>query len=327
MKVGKISETAWKRSVFQQLKTKREEVLAGPALGEDCGIFAFGEKATAVSTSPVTGSHKEIPALAVQKAVNNVVCSGARPLGITLSILFPEDYKESLMKERMERIQEVCEQLQIQVLGGHTEVTRAVKEPVYTVTAFGIADKNSLYHTKDAKQDQDVVMTKWAGLEGTAMIAREREKELLHRFPKNFVEHAKGFSELFSVVDEAALARKSGVSGMHDVSSGGIYGALYELSEAAGVGLEIELRKIPMKQETVEICEYFGLNPYYLASSGSLLMICENGQELVKNLEKEGIFAAVIGRTTGENSKAVINGGEISYLERPKTDEWIKVRP
>ena len=116
------------------------------------------------------------------------------------------------------------------------------------------------------------------------------------------------------------------MSAMHDISSGGIYGALYELSEAAGVGLEIDLRAIPIKQETVEICEYLGLNPYYLKSGGSMLMVCDHGQELVRILEKEGICAAVIGRTTSANAKAVINEGEVSYLERPKADELLRVK-
>ena len=97
------------------------------------------------------------------------------------------------------------------------------------------------------------------------------------------------------------------------------------MSEAAGVGLEIDLRAIPISQETVEICEYLGLNPYYLKSGGSMLMVCDHGQELVRLLEKEGIYAAVIGRTTSDNAKAVINEGEVSYLERPKADELLKV--
>ncbi|MGN0335659.1 MAG: AIR synthase family protein [Lachnospiraceae bacterium] len=327
MRVGKVSETALKRSVFQQLKTKREEVLYGPGIGEDCAAVKLSPSELAVfSTDPLTGNEKELAELAVYKAVNNVAVSGAQPIGILLSVLFPEEYKESRMKERMELIENACTTLQIQVMGGHTEVTRAVNEPVYNVTAVGKVSEPEMLRTSRAAADQDVVLSKWIGIEGTAMIAREREKELLDRFPKTLVENAENMAAHFSVLPEAALAGKSGVSAMHDVSSGGVYGALYELSEAAGVGLEIDLRAIPIRQETVEICEYFGLNPYYLASCGSVLMLCDNGQELVRKLDKAGIPAAVIGRTTSQNAKAVVNGGEISYLERPKADEWLKVR-
>ena len=210
--------------------------------------------------------------------------------------------------------------------GGHTEVTMAVNEPVFSVTAVGKVKENELRHARCAKADQDIVMSKWIGMEGSVSIVAAKEKELLERFPKAMIDKIKAMLPNCCSASEAALAVKSGVSAMHDVSSGGIYGALYELSEAAGVGLEIDLRAIPIKQETVEICEYLGLNPYYLKSGGSMLMVCDHGQELVRLLEKEGIFAAVIGRTTSDNAKAVINEGEVSYLERPKADELLKVR-
>ena len=242
-----------------------------------------------------------------------------------ITALLPEEFKESRLKELSEQINEVCETHRIQVIGGHTEVTAAVREPVFSVTAVGKAKEKNLLRASYAKPDQDIVMSKWIGMEGSVAIVAAKEKELLERFPKAMIENLKKLLPNCCTASEAALAVKSGVSAMHDVSSGGIYGALYELSEAAGVGLEIDLRAIPIKQETVEICEYLGLNPYYLKSGGSMLMVCDHGQELVRILEKEGISAAVIGRTTSEHAKAVINEGEVSYLERPKADELLKV--
>ena len=243
-----------------------------------------------------------------------------------VTAMLPENFKESRLIELSEMMEEVCQDLRIQVMGGHTEVTAAVNEPVFSVTAVGKVKEHELRHAKNAKADQDIVMSKWIGMEGSVVIVAAKEKELLERFPKIMIDQIKKMLPNCSCALEAALAVKSGVSAMHDVSSGGIYGALYELSEAAGVGLEIDLRAIPIKQETVEICEYLGLNPYYLKSGGSMLMVCDHGQELVRLLEKEGIYAAVIGRTTSDNAKAVINEGEVSYLERPKADELLKVR-
>ncbi len=242
-----------------------------------------------------------------------------------MTILLPENFKESRLAELTEQIEEVCQDLHIEVLGGHTEVTAAVNVPVFSVAAVGKVKEEKLLHASDAKADQDIVMSKWIGMEGSVAIVAAKEKELLERFPKVMIDKIKAMLPDCCVCREAALAGKSGVSAMHDISSGGIYGALYELSEAAGVGLEIDLRAIPIKQETVEICEYLGLNPYYLKSGGSMLMVCDHGQELVRILEKEGISAAVIGRTTSEKAKAIINEGEVSYLERPKADELIKV--
>ncbi len=326
MKVGKISEVALKRAVLKQLKTERDEILFGKAIGEDCAGFKPGEGEICVlSSNPVTGSGKIYGALAIYSAVNNLVTSGAEAIGVMMTVLLPENFKESRLAELAEQIEKVCQSLHIEVMGGHTEVTAAVNVPVFSVTAVGKAKENKLLHAANAKPDQEIVMSKWIGMEGSVAIAAAKEKELLERFPKMMVEQIKALLPDCCVLREAALAGKSGVSAMHDISSGGIYGALYELSEAAGVGLEIDLRAIPIKQETVEICEYLGLNPYYLKSGGSMLMVCDRGQELVRILEKQGIHAAVIGKTTSENAKAIINEGEVSYLERPKADELIKV--
>lgn len=114
---------------------------------------------------------------------------------------------------------------------------------------------------------------------------------------------------------------KSGVSGMHDVSRGGIFAALWELAEQAGVGLEINLKNIPVRQETIEVCEVLELNPYELYGAGALLIVCDHGLEMIRQLEKENIPAAVIGKITDEKGKVVINEEERRFLDRPKSDE------
>jgi hydrogenase maturation factor len=285
--------------VLKQLNNKREEVLFDGSIGEDCAAMKINaDEVCVVSSNPVTGAGKVMGALAIYSAVNNLVTSGAEAVGVLMTVLLPEDFKESRLAELSEMIEEVCQSLHIQVMGGHTEVTIAVNEPVFSVTAVGKVKEKELLHAKNAKADQDIVMSKWIGMEGSVAIVAAKEKELLERFPKAMIDKIKQMLPNCCVSLEAALAVKSGVSAMHDVSSGGIYGALYELSEAAGVGLEIDLRAIPISQETVEICEYLGLNPYYLKSGGSMLMVCDHGQELVRILGKEGISAAVMGRTT-----------------------------
>ena len=124
---------------------------------------------------------------------------------------------------------------------------------------------------------------------------------------------------------DAAPAVKSGVTAMHDVTEGGIYGALWELAEASGVGLEIDLKKIPVRQETIELCEYYRLNPYQLISSGCMLMTASDGRRLVRDLEKAGIHATLIGRCVDGKAKKILNGEDTAYLERPKTDELYKI--
>ena len=112
---------------------------------------------------------------------------------------------------------------------------------------------------------------------------------------------------------------------MHDVTEGGIFGALWELAESSGVGLEIDLKRIPVKQETIEVCEYFGINPYELISSGCMLMASPDGNTLLRELDKAGIHASLIGKATEGNDRILLNQEERRFLEPPKTDELYKV--
>jgi len=246
-------------------------------------------------------------------------------VGVLLTVLLPEYAEEADIKEMMGQVEEACAKCNVQVMGGHTEVTRAVNQPIISVSGVGKVLEERLVSTAGARIGQDILLTKWIGIEGTSIIAKEKEAELRTRFSKAFVDEAKNFDQYISVLPEAMVAGKSGVSAMHDVTEGGIYGALWELAEASGIGLEIDLKAIPIRQETVEICEYFGLNPYYLISSGCMLMASDRGHDLVRELGKAGISAAVIGKAVDGNAKRILNGEDVSFLERPKTDELYKI--
>lgn len=326
MKVGKVSETILKRSIFKQIRTKRDEVLLGAGVGEDCAAMKLepGE-IFVISTDPITGTVKDIGTLAIQVTVNDLASSGAEPVGVMLTVLLPESITEEDIKKMMGEVEEACSKARIQVMGGHTEITRAVTQPVISVTGVGKAREDRLISTAGAKAGQDILVTKWIGIEGTSIIAKEKEDELRKRFSGAFIDTAKGFDQYLSVLPEASIAVGFGISAMHDVTEGGIYGALWELAEASQVGLEIDLKAIPIRQETVEICEYFGLNPYYLISSGCMLMAGERGHDLVRELKKAGIPAAVIGKAVEGKAKRILNGEEEAFLERPKTDELYQI--
>lgn len=327
MKVGKIGETALKRSVLKQIKTKREEVILGAGVGEDCAAVKLAEdEIFVISADPVTGTASDIGALCVHTTANDLASSGAEPVGIMLTVLLPERGKESELRELMKQVEHACSQLNIEVMGGHTEVTPVVNQIIVSVTGVGKAKKENITATKNVRAGQDIVATKWIGIEGTAILAKDYEKELSERFPESLIEAAKGYDRYISVVKEAACAIKSGVSAMHDVTEGGIFGALWEMAESSGVGLQIDLKKIPIRQETIEICEYFDINPYYLISGGCLLMAADNGYDLVRELEKSDITATVIGKAVAGNDRIVINDDEIRYLETPRPDEIYKAK-
>ena len=326
MKVGKVSETILKRSIFKQIHTKRDEVLLGAGVGEDCAAMKLAPgEVFVISTDPITGTVKDVGMLAIQITANDLASSGAEPVGVMLTVLLPEEIEEEDIREMMRQAEEACARFHIQVMGGHTEVTRAVNQPVISVTGVGKVREDRLVSTAGAKPGQDILVTKWIGIEGTSIIAKEKERELRQRFSEAFVETAKGFDQYLSVVPESQIAVEHGVSAMHDVTEGGIYGALWEVAEASGIGLEIDLKAIPIRQETVEVCEYFELNPYYLISSGCMLMAAERGHDLVRELQAAGIPAVVIGKAVEGKARRIWNGGEESYLERPKTDELYKI--
>ena len=326
MKIGKIPETVLKRSVLKQIRHRRDEVLLGPAIGEDCSVIGLeGDEVIVMSTDPITGTVEDIGTLAVHITANDIASSGADLIGIMLSVLLPENSSEAELKTLMHDIDKVCEQLQIEVIGGHTEVTKAVNQIIVTVTGIGKMKKNLLIKTAGALPGQEIVMTKWAGLEGTAILAKSMEADLLSRYSAEFINQAKNLIDYISVVPESKIARELGVSSMHDVTEGGIFGALWEIAAASRVGLEVYLQKIQLKQETVEICEFFDLNPYMLISSGCMLIVTDKANLLVERLKDQGISSAVIGRITEGNDRIVINGDERRYLEPAKSDELYKL--
>ncbi len=326
MKIGKVPENILKRSILKQIHTKREEVLLGANVGEDCAAVKLAEdEIFVISTDPITGTATDIGNLAIHITMNDLASSGAEPIGVMLTILLPVETKETDLKKIMEQMEIACAQVKVQIMGGHTEVTRAVNQPLINVCGVGKVKRGKLISTAGAQPKDDILVSKWIGLEGTSIIAKEKEQELLLRYPSELIKEAQKFDRYLSVLPEAAIAVKSGVSAMHDVTEGGIFGALWELAESSGVGLEIDLKKIPVKQETIEICEYFNINPYELISSGCMLMASSDGNLLVRELEKVGIHAVVIGKALKGKDRILLNEEEKRFLEPPKTDELYQV--
>ena len=311
---------------MKQLHYKRDEVILGPGIGEDCAALALAEDEILVmSTDPITGTAKDIGKLAIQITANDLASAGAEPIGVMLTILLPDGTREIALKRIMEQMECACREAKMQILGGHTEVTAVVNQPVVNVAGVAKAKKGSLISTAGARAGMDIVVSKWVGIEGTMIFAKEKEAELKEHFSADFVDTAIGFDRYLSVVPEAAVATQSSVAAMHDVTEGGLFGALWEMAEASGVGLEIDLKKIPIRQETVEICEYFDVNPYGLISSGMMLMASADGNALVLALQEAGIPATVIGKATEGNDRVIIRDEERRFLEPPKTDELYKV--
>lgn len=322
MRQGKISENVLRRSVLGKIKTHRQEVIDGAGIGKDCAILVHREgMETVLSTTPVTAPMAELGRYAIPMALNNVAAAGAEPVGVLLALLMPTETEEAELAQLMEQAEEVCGTAHVEILGGHSEVTPVVREPVMTVTGVGQRQTAQAGRLSGITAEQDIVVSKWIGLEGTARLAKRYRAELGQRFPMRMIEDAVDYDRYLSVIPEAATAVKSGVCGMHDVSRGGIFGALWEMASGAGVGLNVHLKKLPVRQETIEICEYFELNPYELLSGGCLIMTASDGEKLVSKLAEAKIPAVVVGRTTDSHDRVVHNGGEKRFLDMPKTDQ------
>lgn len=324
MQIGKIPETVLKRSVLKKIKVRRPEVIVHAGVGEDCAVLGPTEDAIVLSTDPITGTSKDIGKLAFHITANDIASSGAELVGMLITVIFPPESSEEELQMIMEELTALAEKYEVEILGGHTEVSAAVNQTLISVTGVGKAAKGKIVTTGGLRAGQELVVTKWIGLEGSSILAKEKEEILQRQLPNEIIETAKRFDEKLSVVPDSKVAMEIGASAMHDVTEGGIFGALWEMAAASGVGLTVDLKKIPLRQETIEICEVFDINPYMLISSGSLLIGTNHGYQLVQELEQAGIHAAVIGYATEGNDRIVVNGEERRYLEPPKTDELFR---
>lgn len=321
MRFGKVSDSVLKRSVLKNIKKRRNEMVIGAGLGEDCAIFSLAQdaKLSTCTSQAAAGGEEDVGRL-LQKVINNLACSGAVPMGVMLSITLPENAREIRIKEIMAGAEMAAARANMQIMGGHTTVSPYVTKTMVSVTGYGQITGEALT-TRGIKPGMDIVVSKWIGLEGTALLARQAESELKKRYPAYMIDEAICFEQCLSILPEAAVAASSGTRHMHDASEGGIFAALWELAESSGVGLEIELRRLPIRQETVEVCEFLGVNPYELLSGGSLLMVTEDGNGLAEKLLDAGINAVVVGRTTNNNDKIIYNGEEKRFMDKPAMDE------
>lgn len=341
MNSGKVPVNVLKRSVLRQLKNKRSEIANSAGLGADCAIFepfSEGQLVTCVQEGVVelccendlAEAEREDPSVMpmrrfFQKCANNLATAGAEPVAAELVIFLPENVEEPELKALMSEAEGIAAELNIQIIGGQTRVSSAVRQPLATVTGYGIRKTGAVQMDVRKKlAGQDIIITKWIGLEGTADLAARNQEGLLTRYPAYLVEEAAAFDRYYSILPEAATAVKSGGCTMHDASEGGIFAGLWEMAEGAGVGLTIDMKKLPLRQETVEVCEFCNVNPYELRSGGSLIIASPEGTTVVEALAAEGIPAVIVGRFTDSNERLILNEDEVRYMDRPQRDEIYK---
>ncbi|MBO5666356.1 MAG: AIR synthase family protein, partial [Firmicutes bacterium] len=266
--VGKLDTDLLKETVFSHILHLRPEVLVRPGVGEDCATIDFGQYECVMSTDPITAAISEIGRLAIHITCNDIASNGVEPLGIMLAMMLPIGTTVGEIETIMMQAQEVASSLGVEIIGGHTEITPAVNRPVIVSTAIGRTLAGGSQKAENMRPGDIILMTKQAGLEGTGIIASDFADQLSEVLTAEEIAEAKGYMNLVSVVKEGVAAGNMGTAGMHDITEGGVLGAVWELSEISGVGVELEEDKIPVSEVTRKICDHFGINYLRLISSG-----------------------------------------------------------
>lgn len=331
MEQGTLGELYLTRSVIKHISKKDKNMIAGAAVGNDFAMLrAEGDFVCAESVA-------ENPYIAWVKAFNNLSVSGAEKIGARLVFLLPAHVQEPDIKEYMKCFHGLADKNDVQIMGGHSQVSLAYARASFCVAAYGQRDRlvkedagdyNEKKHNTGRhkiEKDCDIVMAGYAGCLGARLIAEGKHNELVKHFSESYIDGFLSYNDDISIEAAAKLMAENGVCYMHDVSWGGVYGALWQLGAAIKRGMRIENSKLPIRQETIEICEYFNINPYLLDGTGGLLGVFSDGQTAVKGLLEHKIPASVIGKVTTDKGRIVMAGIDERYLQPPAFDEIYKV--
>ena len=319
MKLGKLDNDTLERLILDRFRHTRPESFGAPRIGMDCATLDFQGDLIVTSCDPITSADaKHIGALSVHVNCNDAAAGGAEPVALLVTLLLPPSETEETVTMIAKDLQDAADHAGVDIVGGHTEVTDAVTRVATCTTVIARTPKAKML--SGAKPDDEIVMTKWAGLEGTMLIASDHA-DRLSDLPADTIERARSLSQHLSVVPESRVALRTGAHAMHDVTEGGVLGAVWELAAQSHLGAVVDRNAIPILPETKAIANAVGLDPYRLMASGSLLIACENGAKTVAALEEAGIPAAVIGRIA-ERDFRFADG---SPLDPPGADELYRL--
>ncbi len=326
MKIGNVSQTVLKRSVLKLLKTKRNEVMVEPSVEEVCsGISVDEKKGILFSGASVFGNEKDLGIYGIAKTLNDITSRGAEAIGVEVEIQLPPHAYESRLNTMMKYMESACAKENVQITRVKVITNPMVRCAFVHVTAIGSVEKDAIIQTSKAKAGQDIVLLNDVGTEGALRILDAKRDLLQKRFIPAFFTELENTKKQLNMIGALNVAISRNPSAIHQIGEGGVLAALWELGEAAKVGLEVDLRSMKIRQDVIEICEYIGVNPYKLSSTGSALIVVESGVDLVQALEKAGYQAAIIGQTRDVNQRVILNGEERRFLERPDLDGLWKI--
>lgn len=317
MKIGKLPENNLVKSVYKRLK-KQDMVLIGPEIGNDYGQIKDMILADGVAADP---------GIAWIKAVNNFVVSGGKAVAARITIELSQGDKDSWLRNYMDSFNELSVNSGIPIIGGNTETVEGLKKALFIVTIMGIASDYKA-DKKGIEADYDILMAGYAGAYGANVLVNDYGDRLSDRFNMAFLNSAMTENAKFDISGAVniTLSNNSIPLYMHDISAGGVYRALCELGEWTGKGFSVENKLIPIRQETIELCEHLDINPYMIDGTGACLMVVKRGRELADKLIRAGYVAAIIGKITGTGLRQVVlSKDEVRTLSPSDGDDLLKL--
>jgi len=326
-RIGKIPPSSMVRAVYPHGGKRTSRLVLGPGIGRDTAVVRLGKKLVVLTADPVTGATKHIGEHSVHINANDIAATGAKPLWYMCTVLLPPGTSERTLARIMGGIDQVSRSLGITVAGGHTEVTRGLDRPL--IAGFMIGEIGGrVLSSANMRVDDWILMTKTAGIEGTAILASEYS-ERLKRIKRAMVRKAQSLAKQISIVDEAmSISKIAGVHALHDPTEGGVLNGLWELAEASGLGIEVWTDRIPLAAETSTICSELGLDPLKLMSSGCLLVAVapHSVGRVMKALRNDGVRVSEVGRVRPRaEGRFLLKGGKKLGLVAVPQDELYKL--
>ncbi|PRR80718.1 AIR synthase family protein [Clostridium vincentii] len=325
MKEGKLDFHELREIIINSRKIKRDEVLIRNDVGEDCSVIDFEGYEAMFSTDPITGATENIGKLAVNINCNDIASSGGEPIALLVTILAPVTSTLKEINYVMKEISEEAAKINVEIIGGHTEVTSAVNKLIISITVIGKNKKGESIKTAGALEDDDIIVTKNLALEGTAILATDYEERAKKVLNNQELKEAKDLIKYISVLDEGRIGKEIGANSMHDITEGGLLGALFEVAMASSKGFLVYEDKLPFLESTKKIAKEFSIDSLRLISSGSMLITTSKGEEMIKALTSNGIKATLIGKVTRSKGILVSNGVELEVKE-PERDELFNIK-
>jgi hydrogenase expression/formation protein HypE len=333
--IGKISPDVFEKMILPFLGAADKSVLVGPQNGVDAGIIEIGGKAVSFTTDPVfivpEYGWERAAWFAIHIIASDSATSGLKPRYLSIDLNLPMDITSTQLDTVWQTMHKECQKLGIAVITGHTGRYENCHYPmVGGATIIGVGDIDKYVTQKLARAGDKIIITKGPAIEASGIFATMFPGLLEKQFGKDFSDRAQGIFYKMSTVEEAMTAvsvgvREQGVTAMHDATECGIWGGLYEIAQAAGLGVTVEKESIVVEDCVTEICAHFGIDPYASISEGTLIISCCPGraQDILKAIKNKGIKASVVGELTEANKGMVlIEHGKARKLEHPVVDPF-----